>query len=40
MQLIGLLLIVGILGWLFIVTLPYLWWLYLLAIGVVMLRVG
>jgi hypothetical protein len=39
-QLTGLLLIVGVLGWLFVVTLPYLWWVYLLAIGLVMFRTG
>lgn len=40
MQIIGGLIVFGILLWLFFVTLPFLWWFWLLLFGFLLISIG
>jgi len=40
MKTIGILIIVGVLLWLFVVTLPYIWWIWLILIGFLFLTLA
>lgn len=40
MQIIGYLIIVAIFLWLFVVTLPFLWWLWVLGVGSLLVVLG
>ena len=40
MQVIGILIVIGVLFYIFVATLPYLWWLWLILLGIGLYGIG
>lgn len=40
LTIVGILIVIGVLLFLFFVTLPFLWWLWLLIIGIAIIAIG